>query len=276
MSNANEVVKQTSLLQQMPAITTESNRPFVINRDFELSLSDSAIQKAHRYELLDPDVRLMLQVRDGNAAAFESLVEKYQARLVGILGHMTSNRDHAEDLAQEVFMRIYRSRETYVPGAKFSTWMFTIAHNVASNAIRKKSRRKEVNLTNSPSGRIPVQPLDRMAKEKSGLMPARQVDRKEIAVIVQQAIDNLNERQKMALLLSKFEGMSYIEISQTMGLTTQAVKSLLSRARNNLRETLEPYLQTGQLPSGGVPFEIPDGPIDPADTQDFDNGRQAP
>lgn len=259
----------------MAAITTETS-PTAINRDFELSLSDSALQKAQRYELLDPDVRLMLQVRDGDAAAFESLVEKYQARLVGILGHMTSNRDQAEDLAQEVFMRVYRARERYVPGAKFSTWLFTIAHNVASNAMRKRSRRKEVNLTNSPSGNIPVQPLDRMAKEKSGLMPTRQVDRKEIAVIVQQAIDNLNERQKMALLLSKFEGMSYIEIAQTMDLTTQAVKSLLSRARNNLRETLEPYLESGQLPSGGVPFEIPEGPIDPADTHDFDDGRRAP
>ena len=259
----------------MAAITTETS-PTAINRDFELSLSDSALQKAQRYELLDPDVRLMLQVRDGDAAAFESLVEKYQARMVGILGHMTSNRDQAEDLAQEVFMRVYRARERYVPGAKFSTWLFTIAHNVASNAMRKRSRRKEVNLTNSPSGNIPVQPLDRMAKEKSGLMPTRQVDRKEIAVIVQQAIDNLNERQKMALLLSKFEGMSYIEIAQTMDLTTQAVKSLLSRARNNLRETLEPYLESGQLPSGGVPFEIPEGPIDPADTHDFDDGRRAP
>ena len=234
-----------------------------------LTLSDSAIQKAQKYELLDPDVRLMLQVRDGNAAAFEEIVEKYQARLVGILGHMVTNRDQAEDLAQEVFMRVYRARETYVPGAKFSTWLFTIAHNVASNAIRKLSRRKEVNLTNSPSGKIPVRPLDRMAKAKSGLMPTRMVDRKEMTVIVQQAIQTLNERQKMALLLSKFEGMSYVEISEAMQLTTQAVKSLLSRARNNLREAIEPYLESGQLPSGGIVFDVPEGKLDPTDTEEF-------
>ena len=260
----------------MNATTTEFKNRTTTSRDFELSLSDSAIQKAHRYELLDPDVRLMLQVRDGNAIAFESLVEKYQARLVGILGHMTSNRDQAEDLAQEVFMRVYRARESYVPGAKFSTWLFTIAHNVASNAIRKKSRNKEVNLSTTPDAKTPERPLDRMAKEKSGLMPSRQVDRKEITVIVQKAIENLNERQKMALLLSKFEGMSYIEIAQTMGLTSQAVKSLLSRARNNLREALEPYLETGQLPSGAMPFDVPAGPVDPTDTQDFDSGANTP
>lgn len=234
-----------------------------------MTLSDSALQKAQKYELLDPDVRLMLQVRDGSAAAFEELVEKYQARLVGILGHMVGKRDLAEDLTQEVFMRVYRARERYVPGAKFSTWLFTIAHNVASNAIRKQSRRKEVNLTSSPSGQVPVRPLDRMAKAKSGLMPTRQVDRKEMTVIVQQAIQTLNDRQRMALLLSKFEGMSYFEIADAMQLTTQAVKSLLSRARNNLRAVLEPYLKGGHLPVGGIAFDIPSGKLDRTDTDEL-------
>ncbi len=211
----------------------------------------------------------MLQVRDGSATAFEQLVEKFQARLVGILGHMTSNRDQAEDLAQEVFLRVYRARERYVPGAKFSTWLFTIAHNVANNAIRKQAYRKEVNLVNSLSGQIHVRPLDRMAKAKSGLMPTRQADRKEMTIIVQHAIQTLNKRQKMALLLSKFEGMSYVEIAEAMGLTTQAVKSLLSRARNNLREILDPYLESGQLPAGAVPFEVPEGKIDPSETDEF-------
>ena len=216
----------------------------------ELNLSDSAIQKAKKYELLDPDVRLMLKVREGNAVAFEQLVDKYQGRLVGILEHLVPGRGQAEDLAQEVFMRVYRARETYVPGAKFSTWLFTITHNVASNAIRKLSRRKEVNLLSSPSGSLSVRPLDTMAKDKSGLMPARLVDLNETSAIVRSAVQTLNERQRMALLLSKFEGMSYLEIAETMGLSTQAVKSLLSRARSNLRDVLEPYVQSGQLPLG--------------------------
>ena len=212
-----------------------------------LSLSDSSLQKASKYELLDPDVRLMLQVRDGNAAAFESLVEKHQKRLVMILEHLVSDRTLAEDLAQDVFLRVYRARERYVPTAKFSTWLYTITHNVASNSIRKTSRRKEINLVSSPSGSMPVRPLDTMAKDKSNFMPARLADQKEMEGVVYEAIQSLGTRQRMAMLLSKYEGMSYNEISETMDLTTQAVKSLLSRARGNLKEKLEPYLQTGRL-----------------------------
>lgn len=207
----------------------------------------------------------MLQVREGDAAAFEQLVEKYQARLIGILGHVV-NRDQAEDLAQEVFMRIYRARKNYVPGAKFSTWLYTIAQNVASNAIRRLARRMEVNLTNSPSGLVPIRPLEKMAAAKSGLMPTRQTDRKEMQVIVQQAINSLGDRQRMVLLLAKFEGMSYEEIAEAMQMTPQAVKSLLSRARANLRQALEPYLESGQLPQGGYVFDVPSGHLDPRDT----------
>ena len=97
---------------------------------------------------------------------------------------------------------------------------------------------------------MPVRPLDTMAKDKSGLMPTHLADLNEMSAIVRAAVQSLNERQRMALLLSKFEGMSYIEIAETMELSTQAVKSLLSRARTNLREILEPYVQKGQLPPG--------------------------
>lgn len=215
--------------------------------DAQAQSDDPPVRKTTKYELTDPDVRLMLQVRDGNAAAFESLVQKYQARLVAILEHMV-NRSQAEDLAQEVFMRVYRARQNYKPDAKFSTWLFTITHNVASNAIRKLSRRKEYNLNASPSGQMLARPLDNMAKEDSRLMPTRVLDQSERAEIVRMAIRNLGERQRMAILLSKFEGMSYLEIANTMELTTQAVKSLLSRARGNLKEILEPYFDTGRKP----------------------------
>lgn len=211
-------------------------------------MSDSAVIKAQKYELLDPDVRLMLKVRDGNAGAFEELVERYQTRLVGIMEHLVPGQGQAEDLAQEVFMRVYRARQTYVPSAKFSTWLFTIANNVASNSIRKLVRRKEVNLTASPSGASLARPLDNMAQAASELMPARQLDKAEASEIVKLAIHSLSERQRMALLLSKYEHMSYEEIAKTMELTTQAVKSLLSRARCNLRDILQPYVQGGSRP----------------------------
>lgn len=191
----------------------------------------------------------MLQVRDDNPGAFEQLVARYQTRLITVLEHLVQGRDQAEDLAQEVFMRVFRARKTYIPGAKFSTWLFTIANNVASNALRSRSRRKEVNIQVAEGADTSGQPLDHMAKAASGLMPARQLDKAEASEIVRIAMQSLNERQRMALLLSKFEGMSYNDIAETMELSTQAIKSLLSRARGNLREILEPYMESGTLPS---------------------------
>ena len=210
-------------------------------------MPDPEPEAKSRYELTDPDVRLMLRVRDGDDAAFRELVEKYQGRLVGILTHLVSDRETAEDLAQDVFLRVYRARERYQPTAKFSTWLFTITHNVASNSLRKSSRRKEINLVSSASGSMPVRPLEMMAKEKSGLMPARQLLNSEMEKVMLAAIEQLGERQRIATMLSKFEGMSYLEIGEAMGLTTQAVKSLLSRARNNLKDILRPYLESGGL-----------------------------
>ena len=230
------------------------------------SLMSTELPAISKYEATDPDVRLMLQVRAGNAAAFEELVQRYQARLVGILEHLVPGQGQAEDLAQEVFMRVYRARLNYQPTAKFSTWLFTIANNVASNAIRKLVKRKEVHLQSSPSGMSQARPLDNMAKAASGLMPARQLAQSEVSEIVKLAIQSLNERQKTAMLLSKYEHMSYEEIGQTMSLSTQAVKSLLSRARANLRDILQPYMQLGHRPApvgevnGAAPAANPETP----------------
>jgi RNA polymerase sigma-70 factor (ECF subfamily) len=200
------------------------------------------------YEAIDPDVRLMLQVRDGNAAAFEELVLRYQSRLITILDNLVHNRHKAEELAQEVFLRVFRARDRYTADAKFATWLYTIAQNVARNSLRSQSRRHEVNVTVEQSGEISTKPLDAMALDPSGLMPSRVLDRAEMAEVVRNAIDSLNERQRMAVLLSKFEHMSYVDIAQTMGLSVQAVKSLLSRARENLRDMLSPYMQEGMRP----------------------------
>ena len=140
--------------------------------DFGLAISDSTAQ---RYAAQDPDVRLMLLVREDNADAFADLMNRYQNRVVSLMMHLVNRRDMAEDLAQEVFMRVYRARERYVPGAKFSTWLYTIAHNVASNALRGLSRRKEVNLVNRESGEFSGNPIDAAALAASGLMPTRQL-----------------------------------------------------------------------------------------------------
>jgi len=211
-----------------------------------LAVSDSTAQA---YTLRDPDVRLMLQVRDDDDEAFEQLMQRYQDRLITILQHLTGVRNQAEDLAQEVFLRVYRARKKYKPEAKFSTWLFTIANNVASNARRTMARRREVQAQGS--GSMAVNTLSNLAQEASGLMPTRQLDKAEMTDIVRLAIQSLNERQRLAVLLSKFEEMSYADIAESMNMTPQAIKSLLSRARSNLREVLQPYLTEGQLPAAG-------------------------
>ena len=190
----------------------------------------------------------MLRVKEDDAPAFQQLVEKYQARLVAVLDHVMSGRGSAEDLAQDVFLRVYRARKNYEPGAKFSTWLFTIANNVAHNARRKLSRNQEVQATSSPSGSLRVSPLETLAADASGAMPTRRVERKEMESVVRLAMESLNERQRTALVLSKFEGMSYQDIAESMQISPQAVKSLLSRARVALKASLEPYMRMGQLP----------------------------
>lgn len=214
---------------------------FSANRPCHLTISDST---AARYTESDPDVRLMLRVRDDDASAFEELMLRYQDRVIALLAHIVGRRDMAEDLAQDVFLRVYRVRKNYLPGAKFSTWLFTIVHNVASNARRSLSRRKEVNLGGG-GGSPDTQPLESAAVASSGLLPTRQLDRDELRKAVQVAIEHLSDRQRTALVLHRFEQLSYAEISEIMGLSTSAIKSLLARARSNLRDALRPYFDDG-------------------------------
>lgn len=212
-----------------------------------MATSDSTVQ---RFTAQDPDVRLMLLVRDDDANAFAELVLRYQSRLVSLLGRLVGRIDMAEDLAQDVFLRVYRSRKRYVPGSKFSTWIYTIAHNVASNALRTLARRREVKLAGGESresGELNGDPLALAAVAASGQMPTRQADRRELSELVKHAVAQLSDRQREAVLLNKFEHLSYEEIATVMDLTPAAVKSLLSRARAKLRDVLEPYLQQGTL-----------------------------
>ncbi len=188
----------------------------------------------------------MLRAKNGDDAAFSQLVVAYQDRLINIFYHIVGTQEAAEDLAQDVFLRIYRARHGYVPTARFSTWLFRIANNLASNKRRDAGRRKEVTLTGSESGPLGPRPEEQLATEKSALMPARQFDKTELQGVVRRALEELNDRQRMALLLHKFEDMSYQDIGDAMELTPAAVKSLLSRARDNLRQVLEPYMQLGK------------------------------
>lgn len=193
--------------------------------------------------LCDPDVQLMLRVRSGDEQAFARLVSNYQDRLISVFANLVGNRETAEDLTQEVFLRIYRARHGYQPQAKFSTWVFRIANNLASNARRSRGRRKEVQLKTQESGPLGARPAEQLLADKSGLMPTRLLDRHELQEHVREAMEALGERQQMALLLHRFEGMSYNDIAETMEMTPQAIKSLLSRARESLRMRLESYVR---------------------------------
>jgi RNA polymerase sigma-70 factor (ECF subfamily) len=202
-----------------------------------VAIGETSAQMALR----DPDIRLMLRVRGGDAAAFAELVELYQHRLVAVMHHLVGNADEAEDLAQEVFLRVYRTRDRYRPKAKFSTWLFTIANNLALNALRRRKRRPAVPLDTQDSGPLGARPAEQLVADRAK-PPGQRLQQQELAEVVRAAIEGLNERQRVAVVLNKFEDMNYAEIAEVMGLTTKAVKSLLSRARCRLREALQDYI----------------------------------
>lgn len=199
-------------------------------------------QTSAQMALRDPDIRLMLQVRDHeDAEAFADLVDRYQHRIVGIMHNMLGAREEAEDLAQEVFLRIYRTRKKYHPTAKFSTWLFTIANNLALNVLRGRQRKPTVPLPAQDSGPLGPRPQEQLVQDLS-MTPGTGMQQKEMAGLIRQALEELNDRQRLAVVLNKFEEMNYAEIAEVMGLTTKAVKSLLSRARSRLREALQAYV----------------------------------
>jgi RNA polymerase sigma-70 factor (ECF subfamily) len=204
--------------------------------------------------LRDPDTGLMIGVRDDQPGAFEELVERYQHRLVAVLHHLVGNAEEAEDLAQEVFLRVYRARKKYRARCKFSTWLFTIANNLALNTLRSRQRKPVVPLHTRDSGPLGPRPAEQLVVD-SGQQPVQRIQQQELAAIIRQALDGLNERQRMAVLLNKFEDMNYAAIAEVMGLSSKAVKSLLCRARTNLRAALQDYIYMDGEPIPRPPKE---------------------
>jgi RNA polymerase sigma-70 factor (ECF subfamily) len=194
----------------------------------------------------------MLAVRDDRPGAFDRLVAKYQDRVVAVLQQLVGNRQDAEDLAQTAFLRIYKNRKEYVPKAKFSTWLFTIANNLASNARRDGKRRPisaSAHADPNDSQGAPI--LENLAAAPSGASPSRVMAKAELAELVRVAVSQLSDEQRLAVMLNKFEDMSYRDIAAVLGKSEMAVKSLLSRARTALKAVLEPYLQDGVRPPPG-------------------------
>ncbi len=200
----------------------------------------SAVQAALR----DPDVQLMLQLRGGNQAAFDRLYAKYLPRVLALITHLMGHSRHTEDLAQEVFLRMYRARRSYEAGAKFSTWLFTIVNNVVSNARRSLLRRREINLSVEATGGNPLETLGRDTRYGT---PERAAERKELRELVRGGVNQLSDRQRAAVSLCDFQGLTYTGVADAMGTSPDAAKSLIHRARGSLRKMLQPHARGGEL-----------------------------
>jgi RNA polymerase sigma-70 factor, ECF subfamily len=196
----------------------------------------SAFRLPHSAFAKDPEVGLMLRVRRGDSQAFAELVGRYWTRVFAQFCRRLGNREEAEDLTQDVFLRLYRYRSRYQPRAKFATWLFHITQNVARNALRSR-RRKPCLRLNAVAG--PDEgPLGESFLPDRGEAPSRPLERDELARTVRSAVSRLADRQRTALELHQFEDRTYTEVAAEMDMTPKAAKSLLYRARNQLRETL--------------------------------------
>jgi RNA polymerase sigma-70 factor (ECF subfamily) len=182
---------------------------------------------------LEQDAHLMLQVKEGDAGSFELLLNKYRRPLVNYLNRMVQNQAVAEELAQEVFLRVYRARATYEPAAKFTTWLFRIATHLALNALRdSRHQRREQSVDGAGAEGQPPQLADQRANREDQLLAETRL------AAVRQAVARLPEKQRAAVLLHKYEGMDYAQIADALGCSVSAVKSLLFRAYESLRVSL--------------------------------------
>jgi RNA polymerase sigma-70 factor (ECF subfamily) len=181
----------------------------------------------------------MLDVKAGDDSSFDFLLRKYRSPLVNFLNRMVRDSSTAEDLAQEVFLRVYRARKQYTPSAKFTTWLFRIATNVALNSVRDARHRKMEVSIDAPTDEGDSRPMELRAPEKR--IDEHLLERDRIETI-RRAILALPEKQRAAVLLHKYEEMDYAEIARVLDCSESALKSLLFRAYENLRMQLAPLL----------------------------------
>jgi RNA polymerase sigma-70 factor (ECF subfamily) len=191
----------------------------------------------------DPDAALMLRVKRGDRAAFAELVEKYRQPLFNFVCRTLRDEAESEDVAQNVFLQVYKSRQRYQPTAKFSTWLFTIARNLCLNEIRRRSRHPAESIEENQAEND-EQPQRQYEDKKTGL-PVANVLHGELATKIEAAIAELPETQRTAILLCRQDELSYEEIAVILGCSLSATKSLIHRGRETLKEKLKPYLKTG-------------------------------
>jgi RNA polymerase sigma-70 factor (ECF subfamily) len=196
--------------------------------------SDSGVNKdMEAVAALERDAQLMLRVREGDEVSFALLLERHRAPVVNFLYRMVQNRAVSEELAQEVFLRVYRSRETYEATAKFTTWLFRIATHLALNCIRdgKKEKRNE-----SLSEEL-IEGAERQVADRQPSVEQAMIHQARLGEI-RKAIEALPEKQRAAVLMHKYQGLDYSQIAGALSCTESAVKSVLFRAYETLRSRL--------------------------------------
>jgi RNA polymerase sigma-70 factor (ECF subfamily) len=182
------------------------------------------------------DVRLMGLAGAGDTAAFEQLVERHQRLVIGTVGRMLGSASDAEDIAQQVFVRVWKNVNRYEPRAKFTTWLLKITRNLVFNELRRRSRHPAVPLQSQTDEE------ERPLKDEHAVSPDATLLEHELQEAVDAAIARLPETQRMAVILRRYEELSYEEIAEALDQSVSAVKSLLFRARTELRESLKHYL----------------------------------
>jgi RNA polymerase sigma-70 factor (ECF subfamily) len=184
------------------------------------------------------DVRLMHSVATGDTNAFERLIERHQALVAGTVARMLGSNADVEDIAQQVFIRVWKSAGRYVARAKFTTWLLKITRNLVFNEMRRAKRHPHLPVQIDPeSEEIPL-------KDEQTSTPDATLLQRELQQAIENAITLLPDTQRMALVLRRYEELSYEEIAEVLDLSVPAVKSLLFRARTELRERLKGYLET--------------------------------
>ena len=194
----------------------------------------------------DPDAALMLRVKRGDDAAFAELVDKYKQPVMNLVSRMLRDPIEAEDLAQVVFLQVYKSAHRYEVSSKFSTWLFTIARNLCLNEIRRRSRHPADSFDASHPDHD-GQPLQQY-EDKKTFSPPESLLHGELEEKIEQALAELPENQRTAILLCRADELSYEDIADVLGCSLSATKSLIFRGRETLKQKLKPYLRSGCWP----------------------------
>jgi RNA polymerase sigma-70 factor (ECF subfamily) len=199
-------------------------------------MSDNDPRTVGRSDEDAEDVRLMRLVSGGDTSAFEQLIERHQSLVAGTVARMLGSSSEVEDIAQQVFIRVWKSARRYVPRAKFTTWLLKITRNLVFNELRRAKRHAHVPLQTEPGAEeFPL-------KDETNPTPDASLLESELQRMIEDAITELPESQRMALILRRYEQLSYEQIADILDLSVPAVKSVLFRARTELRARLSKYL----------------------------------